>query len=170
MVGGGAWVGGVGEGGVLGASRGRWRECLDEQGSSILCHCSCRRQSPIWRRRPLLDAGMVALLQKVLQIYACQQLGTPQAGGDKQRGGGDAAVDELLAADEALWTRLIRQRADEGSIRCGVCRVRGVVNGRGAGEHAAGTCRIPASCTPMLPPGRRLPPSQLWPPMLPPHP
>ncbi|EFN59214.1 hypothetical protein CHLNCDRAFT_138166 [Chlorella variabilis] len=71
-----------------------------------------------WMRKASEDKldGMVALLQKVLQIYACQQLGTPQAGGDKQRGGGDAAVDELLAADEALWTRLIRQRADEGSI------------------------------------------------------
>ena len=78
---------------------------------------------------PSLPTGMVALLQKVLQLYACHQLGQPQGSG----GGGsssDALLDELLAADEGLWTRLIRANAD--TIRCeeGGCRRGG--RGRGA--------------------------------------
>jgi hypothetical protein len=69
---------------------------------------------------------MIALLQKVLQLYACEQLGQPQQGGGG--GGGDGLVDELLAADEGQWARLIRQRSADGNVRwapgllmCGCC-------------------------------------------------
>ncbi|PRW58323.1 hypothetical protein C2E21_3211 [Chlorella sorokiniana] len=79
---------------------------LDE---SLLASCYS------WMRKAAEDKldGMVALLQKVLQVYACQQLSQPPAGGSSG-GASDALLDELLAADEALWTRLIRQRASEG--------------------------------------------------------
>jgi hypothetical protein len=58
---------------------------------------------------------VIALLQKVLQLYACEQLGQPQQDGGS--GGGDGLVDELLAADEGQWARLIRQRSAAGSVR-----------------------------------------------------
>ena len=63
---------------------------------------------------------MLALLQKVLQIYACEQLGQPQqagGGGGSGSSGGEGLVDELLAADEGQWAGLIRQRSAEGSVR-----------------------------------------------------
>ena len=59
---------------------------------------------------------MIVLLQKVLQLYACEQLGQPQQGGSSG-GGGDGLVDELLAADEGQWARLIRQRSAGGDVR-----------------------------------------------------
>jgi hypothetical protein len=61
-------------------------------------------------------SGMVALLQKVLQLYASRQLSqqaAQQAGGDKA----DAVLSELLEADESQWAALVRQHAEHGDIR-----------------------------------------------------
>ena len=100
---------------------------------------------------------MVALLQKVLQLYACQQLSQPQAGSAAGTGGaGDALLDELLAADESLWTRLIRQRASEGGARC-ACMPGGRACCAGmllpplysAWRMGAALRRSAASCTPL---------------------
>lgn len=96
-----------------------------------------------WMRKASDDKmdGMVALLQKVLQVYACVQLGQPQAG-SSSGGGSDALLDELLAADEALWGRLIRQRAAEGDVSEPAFmealqrRMEGVVLGLPSGSYA----------------------------------
>ena len=61
------------------------------------------------------------LLQKVLQLYACEQLGQPQQGGGGGSGG-DGLVDELLAADEGQWAGLIRQRSAGGGVRWALLR------------------------------------------------
>lgn len=70
-----------------------------------------------WMRKASEDKmeGMVALLQKVLQLYACHQLSQPQAGSGSGGSGGDSLIDELLAADESLWGNMISQRAGDGS-------------------------------------------------------
>ena len=63
---------------------------------------------------------MVALLQKVLQLYASRQLSQHQAGQSGSSSGGDAldaALSELLAADESEWAALLRQHAQEGAVR-----------------------------------------------------
>ncbi|KAI3433341.1 hypothetical protein D9Q98_003159 [Chlorella vulgaris] len=85
-------------------------EGLDE---SLLAACYS------WMRKSAEEKldGMVVLLQKVLQLYACQQLSTGQgAAGSRERSGGEAAVDELLAADESMWTRLLRQQVSEAGL------------------------------------------------------
>ncbi|KAL4418972.1 hypothetical protein ABPG77_000885 [Micractinium sp. CCAP 211/92] len=95
-----------------------------------------------WMRKASDDKldGMVALLQKVLQVYACLQLGQPQAGSGGS--GSDALLDELLAADEALWGRLIRQRTAEGDVSEPAFmealqrRMEGVVLGLPSGSYA----------------------------------
>lgn len=110
----------------------------------------------------------MALLQKVLQLYARQQLGAPQQGGSSSGGASEALVDELLAADESLWERLMRQRASEGSVRCaglGLGR-RGMLGtagdwgrrwtGRRAGRRAGlslvqPACRLPLQSPPPPP-------------------
>ena len=63
-------------------------------------------------------AGMISLLQKVLQLYACEQLG-PQHRQQQQRQGttSEALLDELLGADETHWALIIRQRDGEGGVR-----------------------------------------------------
>ncbi|PSC76574.1 hypothetical protein C2E20_0188 [Micractinium conductrix] len=107
-------------------------EALDE---GLLASCYS------WMRKAAEDKmdGMVALLQKVLQLYACHQLGQPQGSG----GGGsssDALLDELLAADEGLWTRLIRANADTISeaafMEALQRRMEGVVLGLPSGSYA----------------------------------
>lgn len=79
-----------------------------------------RLAAPSYARPP--PAGMVALLQKVLQVYAQVQLGGSSAQQQQQQGGSasDALLNDLLAADEATWGAVIRQRAKEAEIRCGV--------------------------------------------------
>lgn len=53
--------------------------------------------------------GVVALLQKVLQLYAAQQLaGQP---GDAS----SALLDAVLVADEAEWEGIIRAAVESGS-------------------------------------------------------
>ncbi|KAL4431208.1 hypothetical protein ABPG75_006464 [Micractinium tetrahymenae] len=98
-----------------------------------------------WMRKASDDKldGMVALLQKVLQVYACLQLGQAQAGsGGGSGSGSDALLDELLAADEALWGRLIRQRAADGDVSEPALmealqrRMEGVVLGLPSGSYA----------------------------------
>ena len=54
----------------------------------------------LWLRNP----GMVALLQKVLQLYASMALSRQASEG------ADAFVDELLEADEEQWAHLMRQK------------------------------------------------------------
>ncbi|KAI7839062.1 hypothetical protein COHA_007204 [Chlorella ohadii] len=109
---------------------------LDE---SLLASCYS------WLRKASEDKldGMVALLQKVLQLYACQQLSQPQAGAGGSSGSdSDALLDELLAADEGMWTRLIRQRASEGGpseaalMECLQRRMESVVLGLPSGSYA----------------------------------
>ena len=49
----------------------------------------------------MLYAGMIALIQKMLQLYAAKALQHPS----KQ----SSAVDQVIAADEDKWEPLIRQ-------------------------------------------------------------
>lgn len=58
---------------------------------------------------------MVALLQKVLQLYASRQLAQSAAGAGE--GGADGLLNQLLAADEAEWAAIVRQQAQQGDIR-----------------------------------------------------
>ncbi|KAJ9529425.1 hypothetical protein QJQ45_013720 [Haematococcus lacustris] len=53
---------------------------------------------------------MVALIQKVLQLYAAKQLQAPEAVGV------DADVNKVVYAEEVEWAGLIRQLAESGSI------------------------------------------------------
>ena len=64
---------------------------------------------------------MVALLQKVLQLYASRQLSQPAAAAAGASSGSsesaDALLTQLLAADEAAWAGIVRQHAQQGDIR-----------------------------------------------------
>lgn len=66
------------------------------------------------RANPASPAGMVVLLQRVLQVYAGRALGARSPPGS---GVADAFVADILREDEALWTRLIRQGVTEGGLR-----------------------------------------------------
>lgn len=61
-----------------------------------------------------LHAGLVSLLQKALQVYAGRQLSQQQGASSE---GADGVLTQLLAADEAQWAAMVRQQAEQGTIR-----------------------------------------------------
>ncbi len=58
-------------------------------------------------------AGVVALLQKVLQVYAAQQLSSVNDNSDKPSQA-TQLLDKVLAADEGEWETLLRSALDAG--------------------------------------------------------
>jgi hypothetical protein len=68
----------------------------DRLDEALLSNCFA------WMRKAADDKldGMVALLQKVLQLYAARQLSGAGGAAAEAAGGADAAVQELLAGDE----------------------------------------------------------------------
>ena len=81
-------------------------------------------------------AGMVALLQQVLQLYAAKVLVTPDAEGI------DEVLNQIIAAPEAEWTDIIKQRAAGGQLQLEPVlavlqkRMEGVVLGQSSGSYA----------------------------------
>lgn len=83
----------------------KYEDRLDE---ALISNCYA------WMRKASEDKldGMVALLQKVLQVYAGRQLSAAakvDSASDKASNA-SAFITQLLAEDEALWTRLLRAR------------------------------------------------------------
>jgi hypothetical protein len=54
---------------------------------------------------------VVYALQKVLQLYAAQQLGKADAKTDE-----DASLTRILTADETEWDKLVEQLATSGAV------------------------------------------------------
>ena len=79
---------------------------------------------------------MVALLQQVLQLYAAKVLVTPDAEG------ADEVLNHIIAAPEAEWTDIIKQRAANGQLQHEPAmaalqkRMEGVVLGQSSGSYA----------------------------------
>lgn len=65
---------------------------------------------------PHVYAGVVALLQKVLQVYAAQQLSgvTDTDGSSSTTDTATELLDAVLAADEGEWETLLRSALEEG--------------------------------------------------------
>lgn len=86
--------------------------------------------------RLVCAAGMVALLQQVLQLYAAKVLVTPDAEG------ADEVLNQIIAAPEAEWTDIIKQRAADGQLQQEPAmaalqkRMEGVVLGQTSGSYA----------------------------------
>ncbi|GAB4822728.1 hypothetical protein N2152v2_009774 [Parachlorella kessleri] len=103
-----------------------------------------------WLRKSSEDKmdGMVALLQKVLQLYASRQLSQQQAGQSSSSGTDalDAALSELLAADESQWAALLRQHAQKDGVSEPALlealqrRMEGVVLGLSSGSYGQRVC------------------------------
>jgi hypothetical protein len=66
-----------------------------------------------WMRKASDDKldGMVALLQKLLQLYAARALGSSAGGPSQEQGSAEAVLERIVASEEEEWDELLRQPA-----------------------------------------------------------
>lgn len=120
-----------------GARSGTPRRAAGRRGAPWLCCAArpagrlCKHQYVHSRPRPgspcppthLPDDrfdSLVALLQKVLQLYAARALRGPESSGV------DGFLNDLVYAEEADWDRMLSQAASSGEVRCGSCGGQGL--------------------------------------------
>lgn len=112
-----------------------YSDSLDE---ALLSNCFA------WMRKAAKDnlTGMVAILQKVLQLYAAKALSSQSVARAAGKNEADAVIAELIAADEATWAAIVRKKAQSGEItelalmEALQRRMEGIVLGLASGSYA----------------------------------